>query len=193
MRKLSVFNQVSLDGFIADADGDMSWAHKHDAEWNDWVSNNASGGGELLFGRVTYQQMASWWPTPMALEAMPVVAERMNNLPKVVFSRSLAQAEWQNTRLIKTELGAAVKKLKAETGPDMVLMGSASIVNQLAQRDLIDSLQLVLNPLILGAGKAMFTGVTKQLSLKLTASRVFQNGNVALTYERPHSTRSSLG
>ena len=184
MRQLSVFNQVSLDGFIADAEGDMSWAHKHDAEWNDWVANNASGGGELLFGRVTYQQMAGFWPTPQALEAMPVVAERMNNLRKVVFSRSLPQAEWHNTRLIKTDLAAAVKQLKAETGPNLVVMGSASIVSQLAQHDLIDSIQVVINPLILGTGKALFPTVTKHLNLKLTASRVFQNGNVALSYAR---------
>src|SRR3954468_11008163 len=98
MRQLSVFNQVSLDHFIANQAGDMSWAHKHDPEWTEWVASNASGGGELLFGRVTYQQRASFWPTQAASEVMPVVAERMNRLPKVVFSRSLAAAEWHNTR-----------------------------------------------------------------------------------------------
>ena len=184
MRKLSVFNQVSLDLYIADREGDMSWAHKHDPEWDAWVTSNASGDGELLFGRVTYQQMASFWPTPTAREMMPVVAERMNQARKVVFSRGLRNAEWQNTRLIQSELGPAVEALKHEAGPDMVLMGSASIVRQLAELDLIDAYQLVINPLILGEGKSMFSGLKQRLGLKLVNTRGFQNGNLALTYER---------
>ena len=89
MRKLVVFNQVTLDGYIADINGDMSWAHKQDAEWNTFVQENARGGGELLFGRITYELMTSYWPTPYAMRNDPIVAERMNNLPKVVFSRTL--------------------------------------------------------------------------------------------------------
>ena len=184
MRKLMVFNQISLDGFIADLQGDMSWAHKQDAEWNDWVASNASGGGELVFGRVTYQQMASFWPTPQALQSMPVVAEHMNQGPKVVFSRSLEKAEWHNTRLFKRDIGAAVRGLKEEPGRDLVLLGSASIVSQLAQLGLIDAYQLVLNPVVLGAGKSMFAGLERRLDLKLTQTRVFKNGNVAVSYER---------
>jgi dihydrofolate reductase len=184
MRKLLVFNQTSLDGFIADRTGDMSWAHKQDPEFNDWVAGNARGGGELLFGRVTYQQMASFWPTPMAHESMPVVAERMNSAPKVVFSRTLTKAEWNNTRLIEGDITDAVRELKSEPGQGMVLMGSASIVAQLAQHDLIDSYQLVINPIILGTGKAMFEGLDKHLQLKLTSTKVFKNGNVVVSYER---------
>ncbi len=184
MRKLLVFNQISLDSFIADAHSDMSWAHKQDREWHDWVSSNASGGGELVFGRVTYQQMASFWPSAMALESMPVVAERMNNLPKVVFSRTLTTADWNNTRLIRSDITAAVRKLKSEPGQDMVLMGSASIVAQLAAEDLIDAYQLVINPIILGAGKFMFDGLKKHLHLKLMSTRSFKNGNLVVSYER---------
>jgi dihydrofolate reductase len=184
MRKLLVFNQTSLDGFIADEKGDMSWAHKQDPEWNDWVASNASGGGELVFGRITYQQMASFWPSPMALQSMPVVAERMNNLPKVVFSRTLGKAEWNNTQIVKGDIAAEVRKLKSEPGQDMVLMGSASIVSQLAQHDLIDSYQLVINPIVLGTGKSMFDGLEEPLNLKLTSSRAFKNGNVMVSYER---------
>ena len=81
MRKLIVFNNVTLDGYFADRNGDMSWAHRQDAEWNAFVGGNASGGGALLFGRVTYELMASFWPTPAAMERAPVVAEGMNNMP----------------------------------------------------------------------------------------------------------------
>jgi dihydrofolate reductase len=76
MRKLIVFNHVSLDGYFVDSKGEMSWAHKQDAEWNAFVQGNASGGGELLFGRITYDLMVSFWPTPAATQMFPVVAER---------------------------------------------------------------------------------------------------------------------
>src|SRR6266849_1979544 len=102
MRKLIVFNHVTLDGYFTDSSGDMSWAHKQDAEWNAFVQENASGGGELLFGRITYELMASYWPTPHAIQNAAVVAEGINNTPKVVFSRTLDKAAWNNTRLVKS-------------------------------------------------------------------------------------------
>ncbi len=74
MRKLIVFNMVSLDGYFVDANGDMSWAHKQDDEWTAFVADNAKGGGELVFGRITYDLMASYWPTSVAVQNDPVVA-----------------------------------------------------------------------------------------------------------------------
>jgi len=112
VRKLVVFNSVSLDGYFTDHRGDMSWAHRQDKEWNDFVQGNASGGGELLFGRVTYDMMNSFWPTPIAAEQFPVVAEQMNKLPKVVFSRSMREPTWNNTRLFNDDLVGNIKKLK---------------------------------------------------------------------------------
>jgi dihydrofolate reductase len=87
MRKLIIFNQVTLDGYFTGANGDISWAHKdnQDAEWNAFVADNANTGGSLLFGRITYELMASYWPTPDAIKNDPIVAEAMNSLPKVVF------------------------------------------------------------------------------------------------------------
>jgi len=183
MRKLSVFNSVSLDGYFAGANGDFSWAHKQDPEWNAFVAENASGGGQLLFGRVTYQLMVSYWPTPMAAQNDPIVAERMNNLPKVVFSRTLDKASWSNTKLIKGDIAAATRKMKQEPGEDMAILGSGSIVSQLAQEGLIDEYQIVINPIVLGKGKTMFEGIEKSLNLKLTKTRTFGNGNVFLCYQ----------
>jgi len=183
MPSLLVFNQVSLDGFIADAKGDMSWAHKQDAEWNEFVAGNASGESRMLFGRLTYEMMAGWWPTPQAMAAMPVVAERMNSSPKVVFSRSLNAAAWHNTRLVASDLAGEVRRLKREPGPDMVIMGSGSIVAQLADEGLVDQFMIVVNPMVLGGGKSMFSGVTKRLSLRQTGTRAFANGNVLLNYQ----------
>ena len=183
MPKLVVFNQVSLDGYFTDANGDMSWAHKEDPEWQAFAASNASGGGALLFGRVTYEMMASYWPTPAALERSRVVAEGMNSMPKVVFSRTLKQATWQNTTLVKGDPAAAVRKMKNTSGPDMAILGSGSIVSQLAQAGLIDEFLIVVNPIVLGAGRTLFEGVKKKLHLKLTKTRAFGNGNVLLCYE----------
>ena len=183
MRKLAVFNNVTLDGYIADINGDMSWAHKQDAEWNTFVQENASGGGELLFGRITYELMTSYWPTPYAMKNDPIVAERMNNLPKVVFSRTLEKASWNNTKLVKGDMAAEIRKMKKEPGENMVIFGSGSIVSQLAQEGLIDEYQIVVNPVALGKGRTMFEGIKEKLTLKLTKTRTFGNGNVLLCYE----------
>jgi dihydrofolate reductase len=184
MPKLIVFNQVSLDGFICDAKGDMSWAHRQDAEWRAFTAENAKGGGTLLFGRVTYEMMVSFWPTPQAMQAAPQVAASMNAMPKVVFSRTLKQASLSNTRLLKGDLAAEVKALKNEPGPDLVLMGSASIVSQLAEAGLVDEFQVVINPVVLGGGKSMFAGVKSRLQLATVRTRAFSNGNVLLCYAR---------
>ena len=185
MRKLSVFNSVTLDGYFAGANGGMSWAHNssEDAEFDAFVADNAKGGGVLLFGRITYELMASYWPTPDALKSYPVVAERMNSLPKVVFSRTLAKAPWNNTKLVKGDLAAEVREMKKAPGEDMVILGSGSIVSQLTQMGLIDEYQVVVTPVVLGTGKTMFDGIKEKVTLKRTSTRSFGNGNVFLRYE----------
>jgi dihydrofolate reductase len=185
MPRLTVFNHISIDGRFTDANGDMSFAHneKQDAEWDDFVAGNATGGGMLLFGRITYELMASFWPTPIAAEAMPLVAERMNNLPKIVFSRTIKRASWNNTKLVKNDMTVEIRKLKKEAGEDMVVLGSGSIVSQLAQESLIDEYQIVVDPVALGSGRTMFDGIKANLHLKLKSTRSFSNGNVLLCYE----------
>lgn len=185
MRKLVVFNHVSLDGFFTDARGDMSFAHKDpaDAEWNAFVAGNASSNGMLLFGRVTYDMMAGFWPTPMAAQMMPEVAAGMNAMPKAVFSRTMSKAAWQNTTLLKGDLADVVRRLKAAPGPDMTILGSGTIVSQLTQLRLIDAYQIVVNPVVLGRGRTMFDSVTERAPLTLTGTRAFGNGAVLLNYE----------
>ncbi len=183
MSKLTVFNSVSVDGYFTDTKGDISWAHQNDPEWRDFTKQNASGdGGVLLFGRVTYEMMASHWPTPQAKEQFPEVADRMNRGQKVVFSRTLNKADWSNTRLVKTDLPGEVRRMKKDS-PDIVILGSGTIVSQLAQENLIDQYQLIVNPIVLGAGRTLFEGMKTQLRLKRVQSRTFKNGNVLLTYE----------
>ncbi len=183
MRRLIVFNSVSLDGYFVDADGGMSWARnaKEDKEWDAFVEGNANGGGLLVFGRITYEMMAGYWPTPAAARNDLLVAERMNNLPKAVISRTLDKAAWNNTKLIKDI--SEIRKIKDESGPGMAILGSGSIVSQLTQERLIDEYQIVVVPVVLGGGRTMFEGVRDKLSMKLIKTRAFANGNVLLCYE----------
>ena len=183
MRKLSVFNNVSLDGYFIDAHGDMSWAHNQDPEWQAFTTENASGGQAMLvFGRVTYDMMRSFWPTPAATESMPEVAKAMNESPKVVFSRTLDAATWQNTRLVKADIEAETRRLKETSDHDLLIMGSGTIVAQLTAAGLIDEYQIIVHPIVLGAGRTLFEGVPSRVNLALTKTRSFVNGNVVSWY-----------
>jgi dihydrofolate reductase len=182
--KLAVFQNVSLDGYFVDRNSSMNWAkNDNDEEFNAFASENAKGGGVLVFGRVTYEMMFSFWPTPQAREMFPVVAERMNEGPKVVFSRKMEKASWNNTQLVKGDLVSEMHKMKARPGEGMVILGSGSLVAQLAPAGLIDVYQVVVNPVVLGGGRTMFEGLKDDLRLKLTKSRTFKNGKVFLCYE----------
>jgi len=182
MRKLTVFNLVTLDGYFAGQGGDISW-HNVDEEFQELANAASNSGNTLLFGRVTYELMASFWPTPQAIKNDPIVAAGMNRSEKIVFSRTLDRVDWNNTRLVKTDMVAEVRKLKQGPGKDLTVLGSGSIVAQLAEEGLIDEYQVLLNPVVLGKGRTMFEGIRDTLKLKLAKTRVFGNGNVLLTYE----------
>lgn len=187
MRKLTVFNHVSLDGYFTDSNNDMSWAHVRDGEdpeWSAFVRQNARSGGELVFGRVTYQMMAGYWPTPLAAKNDSELAASMNQLPKVVFSRTLERVDWSNSRQVQGSPPEEVRRLKQSSGPELVIFGSGTIIAQLAPHDgLIDAYQIVVNPVVLGSGRTMFEGAPRKLDLKQTGTRAFRNGKVLLTYE----------
>jgi len=184
MRKLVVFNNITLDGYFTGPGGDFGWAHAGppDPEFDAFVAGNASGDGQLLFGRKTYDMMAGYWPTPLAAEQNPTVARGMNEMPKTVFSRTMRDAAWRNTSVAGGDLVDAVRRMKAEEGPDMVLLGSGSIVAQLAPAEAIDEYQVVVNPVALGRGRTMFDGVGGPVRLRLTESRAFPGGKVFLRY-----------
>ncbi len=181
MRRLTVFNNVTADGFFAGEGGDISWFKAPvDAEFGAFVAGNATGEGELLFGRITYEMMASYWPTPLSAESFPILAKGMNKSRKVVFSRTLAVASWQNTKLMGGDLIDEVRRMKEGDGPGMTILGSGSIVSQLARAGLIDEYQFVVNPVVIGKGMKMFVA---PLHLRLLKTRSFGNGNVVLWYE----------
>ncbi len=182
MSKLGAFTFVTLDGYFKGPNGDISW-HKHGAEENDYAAEGLQSGSTLLFGRVTYEMMASYWPTPMAMENDPVVAEGMNNADKIVFSRTLKKVEWNNTMLVKGNIVEEVKKLKQMHGNDMTLLGSGSILAQFAEHGLIDEYQIMVDPIALGNGTPIFKGIKRKLELKLTETRAFKSGVVLLCYQ----------
>lgn len=183
MRKLNCFNFVSLNGYYKGANEDLSW-HNHDEEGAKFSEENLKGGGTLVFGRVTFEMMHSFWTTKEAFEALPKVAEGMNKAEKIVFSNTLEVASWQNTTLIKGDMIKEIKKLKQMPGNDMCILGSGNVITQLADHNLIDEYQLLVNPLVLTEGTPLFKGLKHNLGLKLTRTREFKNGNVLMCYEK---------
>jgi dihydrofolate reductase len=182
MRKLTVFNFITLDGYFKGPKGDISW-HKHGKEENEYAAESLRSGNTLLFGRVTYEMMASYWPTPVALINDPLIAEGMNKADKIVFSRTLKKAAWNNTRLVKDNIVEETKKMKQMPGKDMTLLGSGSILIQFAEQGLIDEYQIMIDPVVLGAGTPIMEGIHRQLDLKLTGIRRFGSGVVLLSYQ----------
>jgi dihydrofolate reductase len=185
MRQLSVFNQISVDGYFKSADGDIRWLHQpgdDDPEFRQFTIDNSASGGLLLFGRKTFETMASFWPTPAAAKQFPEVARHMNESPKVVFSKTLAKSSWQNTTIVAGDPVGAVKKLKAETGAPIVILGSGTIVSLLTHAGLIDEYQILVIPTVLSEGTSMFDGAGKTLELALASSRTFRNGKAFLVY-----------
>jgi dihydrofolate reductase len=178
MRKIIVFNMVSVDGFFAGDDGDISW-HNTDEEFNEFAIEQLEEAGGIIFGRVTYDMMASYWPTPGPVKDDPIVANKMNSLPKIVFSRSLEKADWNNTKLLHEIDVEEIKKLKQESDKNLYIFGSGTIAQEFTKLGLIDEYRLLVNPIALGSGKSLFKD---KLKLKLFKTREFKNGNVLLCY-----------
>ena len=182
MGKVIAFEFVTLNGFFKGPGEDISW-HRHGAEENEWGAEMLASGGTLLFGRVTYEMMAGYWSSPEAIKSDPSVAEGMNKADKVVFSRTLKKAEWSNTRLVKGDPGEEVRKMKQMPGKDMAVLGSGSVVTQLAEQGLIDEFQIMVDPVVLGDGTPLLKGINRKLDLKLTGTKAFQSGVVLLSYQ----------
>ena len=182
MRKLTVFNFITLNGFYKGKNEDISW-HKHGEEESAFAAEGSKSGSVLLFGRVTYQMMESYWPTQMAKQNSPEVAEGMNQSEKIVFSKTLKNTNWDNSRIVRTNPVEEVKRMKKENGSDMTVLGSGTIVTQLAENNLIDTYMLMVDPVVLGEGTPIFQGIKRQPDLKLMDTRKFKSGVVLLTYQ----------
>jgi len=182
MRSVNVFNFITLNGYYKGIDGDISW-HRHGEEENKFSDENSQRGNTLLFGRITYEMMASFWPTEMGKQRAPVTADSMNKAEKIVFSKTLKKAEWQNTRIISEDLVSTIRRLKSEPGSPITILGSGSIVAQLADAGLIDTYGFMIDPVALGEGVPAFKGLKQKLNLQLTSSHVFKSGVINVTYQ----------
>lgn len=181
MRKLIFFMMTSLDGFYEGPGHSIDW-HNVDEEFNEFANAQLDSVDVLLFGRVTYEGMAAYWPTAMAVKDDPVIAAAMNSKAKLVFSRTLASADWQNTRLVKDNIAEEVTSLKAQPGKDLIIFGSSDLSVTLIEAGLIDEFRIMINPLALGEGKSLFKGLQSRLNLELIKTRAFKSGNVLLYY-----------
>ncbi len=181
MSKVILFNLMTLDGFFAGPGGDIGW-HNVDEEFNEFAIEQLNTVGTLIFGRVTYQMMASYWPTPEAITGDPIVAGKMNELSKIVFSKTLERADWSNTRLVKGDAVQEVRQLRSQPGKDLYIFGSANLAAALMHAGLIDEYRVIVNPVILGNGQPLFPCVDHQVNLRLLNVRTFRNGNVLLYY-----------
>jgi dihydrofolate reductase len=184
MAHISTFLQVSIDGYFAGPAGEIDWfKNSPDPEFQAFSLERASGDSTLLFGRTTYEMMASAWPSDQAHEDQPGMAGVMAGSPKIVFSKSMQSVEegprWRNVEL-RREIDADA--LRRDDG-NYTTLGSGSIVQQLTRLGLVDEYSFVVNPVILGAGKSAFSAVPRE-QLELTDARSFKNGLAWLTYTR---------
>ena len=127
--------------------------------------------------------MASWWPTPMAAQAMPDVAKGMNASPKVVFSRTLKRTPWENSRIIATDPVRAIRKMKSAQEGRLTILGSGSIVTLCAEHGLLDELQIMVDPVLIGAGTAFGKALTHAVDLELVSHRIFNSGTILMRYK----------
>jgi dihydrofolate reductase len=184
MRKLNAFNFMTLDGYFeGPKKGEYAW-HKHhqSTEETEFAEDKLQYDNTLLFGRVTYDQMASFWPTENAVKMVPDVAKGMNKAEKIVFSNSMKNPKWNNTRVIKGDIVEEIRKLKNTSGKNMTILGSGSIITLFAEHGLIDEFQFMVNPRAIGSGTSIFKGIKHQLELKLVSTKAFKDGVVVLTY-----------
>ena len=184
MSRLIMWNLVSLDGFFEGAKSwDLGW---HETAWGEELERlsvqQLRSADRLLFGRVTYEGMAAYW-----LTAEGEVAELMNSIPKVVFSRTLKRAEWNNTRLVNGDAVAEVSHLKAAGDKNTFVFGSGDLSATLTRHGLFDEYCLAVAPVILGSGKMLFGGGLSKLKLKLLEARPLLSGAVILRYEPDRS------
>ena len=199
MRRIVMFNRVTPDGYFAGPDGNLDWVVLEE-ELDKAAGEGMPGVGTILFGRRTYELFESFWPHALGnspTTADPHDAERrspeiramavfLNEATKLVFSRTLKEVTWRNTRLLHEFDPRQIEAMKSEPGKDMMIFGSGSIVSQLTQHGLIDEYQFVVNPILLGSGRPLLSGVSKSSRLDLLEAKKYPSGNVMLRYARAH-------
>ncbi len=177
MRKLFWQMMVSLDGFMEGPNRELDW-HVVDDDFNRYVADMLGSIDAILLGRVTYQLFVDYWPSSTDAEA-----PAMNDLPKIVFSRTLKKVEWKNSRLVKENVAEEIARLKQQPGKDLALFGSADLASTFMRLGLIDEVRIFVNPVVLGGGNPMFKDVKDRTALKLLKTETLSSGVVLLYYQ----------
>ncbi|MEO7909564.1 MAG: dihydrofolate reductase family protein [Roseiflexaceae bacterium] len=187
MRNVILLMHVSLDGFVAGPNGEMDWI-RFDDELVDDVAELTLTADTALFGRVTYQMMAGYWPT--AGDSSDATkhdidhARWVNNATKLVFSRTLESVEWQNSRIVRDNFPAEIARLKAQPGKNLLMIGSTKTAHTFMQLGLIDEYRINVNPVVLGDGNALFADIKEATNLQLVSAKAYDSGVVGLHYKQ---------
>ena len=187
MRKLVLFMHVSLDGFATDANGGLGWI-SYDGELQQYAQGIVDTVGSPVYGRLTYALMAGYWPgeldNPEASEHSKAHARWVDKVTKIVFSKTMKKADWNNTIVINDNIAEEINKLKQQPGKDLVIFGSPGLTHSFMELDLIDEYQLTLNPVLLGGGKTVYQNIKNKTNLKLVKATTFNSGVVGLHYTK---------
>jgi dihydrofolate reductase len=183
MRDVILYMSMSLDGFVGSERAHPGAAVPEGAELKQWKLDHISQAGAHLMGRTTYQEMSSYWPHSDDAYAAP-----MNDIPKVVFSTTLSEADasWPVTRVARGDLATEIDTIKAEPGADVIVWGGARFAGALAAADLIDEYRLLVQPLVLGTGRALFDRLPNARHLTLVEATPFPSGIVVHVYRPQH-------
>lgn len=179
---------MTIDGFIAGPNGEMDWIGQiYDEAMGRYESDLVNAGDTLILGRETYQSFAGSWPyvpdNPQASQGEIEYANRVNAMRKIVFSKTLPTVEWNNSTLLREIDPVEIERLKQEPGGDMIIYGSASIIQALTNLGLIDEYQLLIHPFVLGDGKPLFKNIKDRVNLKLVDSKTHPSGVMVLYYQ----------
>ena len=179
MRRLFWQLSVTLDGFMEGPNRELKdTAEVVDEDFDRYASEMLKSIGAILLGRRTYQLFADYWPAMTGPDA-----DRLNELPKIVFSRTLERVEWKNSSLAGDEVSAEIGRLKQQSGKDLALFGSADLASTFIRLGLIDEYRILVTPVVLGAGTPMFKGIMDRIALKVSKSTTWSSGIVVLYYE----------
>lgn len=180
--RLFAFLVTTADGYYEGPNREFDWPVV-DEEFNAFSVAQLEEIDTLVFGRNTYEAMASYWPTSLAEQDDPVVAAKMNGLPKIVVSSTLQEATWANTRLISENVTEEIARLKLQPGKALAIFGSSDLTVRLMEVGLVDELRIMIHPVILGGGRSVFHTSDHRFSLKLLDVRRFDSGSVLLRYQ----------
>ncbi len=183
VRKIFLFQNISVDGCFEAPGHDISGFNTRDDHFDSFSPTAGSRVDAILFGHRTYDLMKSFWSTRQAAQMLPDIARFMNESQKYVASRSPFDPGWQKVTVLSGDISQAVRSLKEQPGKDIILFGSNTLCVSLLEAGLLDEVQLLVNPFVMGSGSPLFQGLHSSLALRLVDTHAYPSGKVLLTYQ----------